>query len=277
MLTPDSIEQLGYSEIVGIVRERNRPSGGLNTINTAITFGRLTRDMKVLEVGCNTGFTSVNLSLLSGCEVVGVDINAESISEARRYSRLMGTDSRTRFQIGDATSLPFPDNAFDFVWCSNVTAFIEDKNQAIKEYLRVLRLHGTLAVVPIYYRIQPPDSIVAEVGKAISASLSITSKEKWIQIFKTTATSIGYALELYHHSDYAYHDRTEVIEEWVQRVCDKPHMQQYSMEVREAIKCRLTYFADLFNRNLRYCGFSIFLFQLRKMADEMELFYAYHI
>ena len=53
--------------------------------------------------------------------------------------------------VADITGLPFPDNFFDMVICSEVLEHIPDQHSAIKEMIRVLRPGGDLIVsVPRY-------------------------------------------------------------------------------------------------------------------------------
>lgn len=57
------IKEMNYSEFVGLINERNRPSGGIKTIQEVIINVRLDEKKKILEIGSNTGFTIVNIGL----------------------------------------------------------------------------------------------------------------------------------------------------------------------------------------------------------------------
>ena len=57
------IKEMNYSEFVGLINERNRPSGGIKTIQEVIINARLDEKKKILEIGSNTGFTTVNIGL----------------------------------------------------------------------------------------------------------------------------------------------------------------------------------------------------------------------
>ena len=74
---------------------------------------------------------------------------------------------RVSFVTADALNIPFDNQSFDFVWCSNVTSFIKDKDRAVSEYLRVLKEGGTLIVAPIYYRKSPPGDLLDKVSEAV--------------------------------------------------------------------------------------------------------------
>ncbi|MEK7153893.1 MAG: class I SAM-dependent methyltransferase, partial [Patescibacteria group bacterium] len=153
-MTVEDIEKMNYSQFVGLIKERNRPSGGIKTVHTVAVNAFIDNSKRMLEIGSNTGFTSINMSLLTGCEVVGIDSNEPSINEAKSYAEALGAHD-VDFVTANALDLPFEDASFDVVWSSNVTSFIGDKNKAISEYLRVLKPGGILVVVPIYYCTEP--------------------------------------------------------------------------------------------------------------------------
>ena len=204
--TAEQIKNMDYSSFVGLINERNRPSGGIKTVHTVAVNAFINKNKKVLEIGSNTGFTSVNLALLTGCEVVGIDINPESVKKATEYALKMGVQDKVKFICASASKLPFEDNTFDMVWASNVTSFISDKNLAIEEYSRVLKVGGTLAVIPIYYRSKVPADIVKGVSEAIGTEIKEWDKQYWLDLFLNLKISHA-ELDLYYNRDFLYEDR----------------------------------------------------------------------
>jgi ubiquinone/menaquinone biosynthesis C-methylase UbiE len=272
MITRKSLIEMNYSEWVALIKERNRPSGGIKSVHAVAVNAFIDSSKKVLEIGCNTGFTSVNLSLLTGCRCIGIDINKTSIQEAKEYAKAQGVDRRVNFMVANALSLPFPDETFDVVWCSNVTSFIDKKQKAISEYLRVLKLEGTLVVIPIYYIKKPPSKILKEVSRAIGAEIKFWRRDDWINLFNKVALKNKCALELYYEKSYIYENRAKFIKKYVETVLNKKHLSHFNKDLKELIKKRTLEFFTLFNKNLQYAGYSILLFQKRKIKDEIELF-----
>ncbi len=271
------IKNINYSQFVGLIKEKNRPSGGIKTIHDVAVNAFINSSKRVLEIGSNTGFTSVNLSLFTGCKSIGIDVNEKSISEAKKYAKKQGVSKLTSFQKASALMLPFPDNSFDIVWCSNVTSFISDKNKAIKEYLRVLKLKGSLVVIPIYYIKQPPKKIVNDVSKAIGTKIKVWDKNFWLELFQKISEKEKNRLELYYEQDFRYLDRKEFILEYVKKMAKRECMLKFNKKDRDILKSKLKYFMKLFNKNLKYAGYSILLYQKRAITDEMELFLSQEI
>lgn len=273
-LTVEQISSMDYSSLVGLVRERNRPSGGIISVSQVATHANIGRDSCVLEIGCTTGFASVNLAALTGCRVVGIDINRDSLIEAQRYAKQIGVAELVTFVNADARGLPFSDECFDVVWCSNVTSFIQQKEEAVRQYLRVLKLNGTLAAIPIYYHKTPPAELVQQVSALIGTPIKVFALENWIELFTRVSGLFGVSLLLYYSKQYVYLDRSESISDWVSMICNKPHLLLLDTTVRQVLRSRLEFCMQRFNENLLFCAFSILLWQKRRFEDEVELFLA---
>jgi len=274
--THDEIIKMDYSRFVALINERNRPSGGIRTVHNVAVNAFVNEKKRVLEIGSNTGFTSVNIALLTGCEVVGIDINEESVEKARIYAELMGVKDKVTFIHGTATSLPFKDQVFDLVWASNVTSFISDKESAIAEYMRVLKPGGTLAAVPIYYRMKVPTLVIDNVSAAIGTEIKEWNKGYWKELFSQLKTTTAY-LDIYYEKDFFYEDRKSYIESYVNEVIETNIQDEFLKGNKPLLKERFRHFMELFNENLKYAGFSIFLFQKKIMKDEVELFVSHEI
>ena len=81
---------------------------------------------RVLDLGTGTGKAArVVAKRFSQAEVVGVDLSPAMIEEARR---LLPTEvsGRVRFEVADASRLPFEDGAFDLVVLLNMIPFFEE-------------------------------------------------------------------------------------------------------------------------------------------------------
>jgi len=263
-----------YSTLVGMIGERNRPSGGIKTIHEALVQCSINSNSKILEIGSNTGFTSVQISRLTGANVKGIDVNAESISKAFAYAREHEVEDSVDFIEASATTLPFDNESFDMVWASNVTSFIENKDKAISEYVRVLKPNGYLVFIPIYYVKEPPRDLVESVGKAIGVDLPIFKKEDWIKmIFVNSAKNIN-SLDLVYEHDYLYDDRTPQLNGYIEHQMNKLKGIIDETQFNEVYK-KYSYQISLFNRNLSYAGYSVLVLQKNLINEDPELFTTY--
>jgi ubiquinone/menaquinone biosynthesis C-methylase UbiE len=79
----------------------------------------------VLDVGCGNGFFTYHLP---------AEIHAVALD---RSSTMLGMNPCPRLVQGSALSLPFPEDAFDTVFCSNLLHHLPDPKAAVAEMKRV--------------------------------------------------------------------------------------------------------------------------------------------
>lgn len=101
--------------------------------------------MRVLDVGCGPGTVTLDLAeLVAPGAVIGIENTDAPLAAARDEAARRG-DTRTRFERGDALSLPFPDDAFDVVHAHQVLQHLADPVAALREMARVCKTGGWVA------------------------------------------------------------------------------------------------------------------------------------
>ena len=95
-----------------------------------------------LDVGCGTGnLARAVAQRWPSAQVTGVDPSAAFVAAARART----TESRVRFELGDAEDLPLADDAVDASWACLVLNFVPDPVRAVAEMRRVTRVGGIVA------------------------------------------------------------------------------------------------------------------------------------
>jgi ubiquinone/menaquinone biosynthesis C-methylase UbiE len=112
-----------------------------------VELARLQAGDTVLDAGTGTGMAAFAAAMKVGRQgrVIGVDIGEEILEEARRKLYALPHPSISFF-YGDMEQLEFPDNAFDAVLSASSLFFLADMSAGLKEYQRVLKPNGTVAV-----------------------------------------------------------------------------------------------------------------------------------
>lgn len=115
----------------------------------------LNRNGSMLDVGCGEGrhiFGVMQEYPMMKC--VGLDMDDDSLKKAEEgYSYFESiSEVGAEFIKGSAYSLPFPDNTFDLIVCSEVLEHLHEYNDAVIEINRVLKPGGKFfASVPAFW------------------------------------------------------------------------------------------------------------------------------
>ena len=83
---------------------------------------QLSSSSSVLEIGCGrVGATPCTLAKHIGCQVVGLDINAEGVRNAKELGAKDKLGARVKFEQCDVSQrLPVEDNTFDAIYSNDV-------------------------------------------------------------------------------------------------------------------------------------------------------------
>jgi ubiquinone/menaquinone biosynthesis C-methylase UbiE len=114
----------------------------------------------VLEVAPGPGFLAIELAKLGSYRIVGLDISQSFIRIATENATKAGVE--VTFREGNASSMPFEPDSFDFVYCRAAFKNFSEPVQALREMYRVLKPGGK-AVIHDLRRDASPEAIKAAV------------------------------------------------------------------------------------------------------------------
>jgi SAM-dependent methyltransferase len=108
---------------------------------------RLRSGERLLDAGCGEGRHCFG-ALERGAQVVGLDLDAGALRSAAPglHARAHELGALGAMLRGDAFHLPFRDETFDKVICSEVMEHVHDFRAAARELARVTQPHGMVAV-----------------------------------------------------------------------------------------------------------------------------------
>jgi ubiquinone/menaquinone biosynthesis C-methylase UbiE len=102
---------------------------------------------RVLDIGCGIGALAYDVAEKSGAYVLGIDINAENITQARaRYPH-----PRISFHVVDAME-EIPDGAYDVVILSNVLEHLRGRSDFLIRVQRLVKPSRFLIRAPLFER-----------------------------------------------------------------------------------------------------------------------------
>jgi len=167
-----------FQAVMGVTKHM----GGLRATRELIELCHINKGKYVLDVGCGVGITPCYLAKRHGCRVVGVDIYERMIDRSNERAKRKNVENRVEFRVADAQNLPFEDALFDVVICESVTAFVEDKQRAASEYVRVTKPGGYVGLNEAIWIKTPPPELVEYLSRIADAE--ITTSDDWEELLE---------------------------------------------------------------------------------------------
>ena len=112
--------------------------------------------LRVLDIGCGSGRHTAAIARYRGVHVLGADINVAEVLETKKrlifQDRLEGKRGSWGLLGASIHRLPFRDDFFDLIICSEILEHVPDHRKAVAEVVRVLRPGKHLVVsVPRFF------------------------------------------------------------------------------------------------------------------------------
>jgi len=116
----------------------------------------------VLEVAPGPGYYAIELARLGNYKITGLDISKTFVEIARDNAAKAGV--RIDFERGNASNMPFPDDAFDFIVCAAAFKNFTEPQRALEEMYRVLKPGGSALIVDLR-----KDTPIETINQAVDA------------------------------------------------------------------------------------------------------------
>jgi len=105
---------------------------------------KLRSEQKILDIGCNNGRLLFTLAtFLEDCDLYGLDIEAKHIRRNQKRNRF----NNLQFHCAPVENMPFQNNQFDLIICSNVLNKLPQRVRGLDEMHRVLKPFGELYIL----------------------------------------------------------------------------------------------------------------------------------
>ncbi len=101
----------------------------------------------VLEVASGPGYLAIELAKLGKYKITGLDISKDLVAIATRNATEAAVD--VTFLQGKASSMPFPENGFNFIICVLAFKNFKEPLTCLKEFYRVLKPGGMVLIMDL--------------------------------------------------------------------------------------------------------------------------------
>jgi len=137
--------QTYYRTRVIVGRYATSPDFNLREIEIDYLQRWLRDGIKVLDVGCGNGYSTLCHASEFNSSFIGIDFVPEMIQAANLMAQEFQLTGQIDFIVGDATELQFPDSTFDVVISERCLLNLPTRDmqwQAMREITRVLKAKG---------------------------------------------------------------------------------------------------------------------------------------
>ena len=145
--------------------------------------------LRVLDIGCGSGRHTAAIARYRGVQILGADINLDDITETKKrlmfQEHLEGKRGQWDLLASSITRLPFKDNFFDLIVCSEILEHIPDHRQAVAEVTRVLKPGRDLVVsVPRFFPERICWALSREYHRANNGHIRIYKKKDLVELLE---------------------------------------------------------------------------------------------
>ena len=195
-----------YSHIFALWKIRNIMLGRTTEKILQNNEGKIT--FRILDLGCGDGTNLFEVcdrcSHYSNLNWYGLDLDGaaiQSASERSRYRRETRQFDPPYFITGDISGLPFNDNTFDLVLCTEVMEHIDNPGSAITELARIIKPEGFVLITT-----PNPRNLPEEIGYLIDRlTFGWFKRRYWAGQDDITAPRLSANVGFGHVSVHPYH------------------------------------------------------------------------
>ena len=205
--TLEDIKNMSYTEFISYAHQWNIPPGSFVTLNEWIVFSHITKESRVLEIACTTGFSSREIARITGCEVVGIDICKSSVKRAQYNQKLYGENLKLEYICMDACEYK-TEKKFTHIVLGAALGFFDNPEKMLNNLKGLLVDGGMILVSPYYLK-----------GKKLPKQLIDRTK----RVIEINPTNFDYytAIKPYENFEVLYENRKDIVPE------NNEQMQKY--------------------------------------------------
>lgn len=105
----------------------------------------LTKDQKVMDIGCGVGGPLRNIAKFSDAKIVGLNNNEYQITRAKRIAAQSGLEGQATYLKGDFMNIPVPEGSFDAAYAIEATCHAPDRVGVFSQIFKILKPGGMFA------------------------------------------------------------------------------------------------------------------------------------
>ena len=100
---------------------------------------------RILDIGCGSGISTLELAKLSNGEIIGIDIDQSALNRFSTHIEKAGLSDRVRALNCSMSNMDFPDESFDIIW-SEGSIYAIGFEKGLREWKHLLKPDGYMVI-----------------------------------------------------------------------------------------------------------------------------------
>jgi len=100
---------------------------------------------RILDIGCGSGVSTLELARLTNGEIIGLDIDQNVLNRLNNKIKKTGLSKQVKTLHGSLIDMEFPDESFDIVW-SEGSIFVIGFEKGLREWKRFIKPGGFMVI-----------------------------------------------------------------------------------------------------------------------------------
>lgn len=145
---------------------------------------------RILDVGCGSGVSTLELARLSGGNIIAVDIDREALSKLINKATNEGLSSRVMVVHSSMREMDFPPNRFDIIWTEGAISYIGFE-RGLREWRGLLVPDGYLVVHDELSDLQRKIELTSICGYSMLGQFKLPPDVWWKEYYEPLKRQLG--------------------------------------------------------------------------------------
>jgi ubiquinone/menaquinone biosynthesis C-methylase UbiE len=137
---------------------------------------------RILDIGCGSGVSTLELARLSQGKVIGIDIDQLALDKFTRKIRETGLNDRIQAINCSMFDMDFPDESFDIIWAEG-SIYAIGFERGIREWKQLLKPGGCMVIHDEQGNVSEKLEQISNCGYEILGYFTLSQETWWTEYF----------------------------------------------------------------------------------------------
>ncbi len=137
---------------------------------------------RILDIGCGSGVSTLELARLSRGKVIGIDIDQSALDKFTRRIEEAGLTDRIQAINCSVFDMDFPDESFDIVWAEG-SVYAIGFERGLREWKQLLKPGGSMVIHDEQGNVKEKLEQVSNCGYELLGYFTLSQETWWTEYF----------------------------------------------------------------------------------------------